>query len=73
MATKDNDSCREKAAEDEPIFTLRAQDKLAPTLVELWANHAERRGAPPEKVAEARGCAAAMRAWQRENPSKWPD
>jgi len=38
MATKTNDPCREKAGEDEPIFTLRAQDLTADLLVHLWAD-----------------------------------
>lgn len=38
MATKTNDPCRDKAADDEPIFTLRAQDLTADLFVELWAD-----------------------------------
>jgi len=36
MATKAHDPCREKAADDEPIFTLRAQDISAPLVVLFW-------------------------------------
>ena len=46
--------CLGKAADDEPVFILRAQDKCAPQHVREWANHAELRGASTEKVAEAR-------------------
>lgn len=28
--------CHGKAADDEPLFTLRAKDPIAPYLVELW-------------------------------------
>jgi hypothetical protein len=46
MATKHTDTCLQKAADDEPIFVLRAQDELAFDLVRLWAlrfkrNHEE--------------------------------
>jgi hypothetical protein len=37
MATKHTDKCLEKAADDEPIFVLRAQDKLAANTVRHWA------------------------------------
>ncbi len=41
MATKEQgDSCYEKAAPDEPIFVLRAQDFLAPEIVREWAYRA---------------------------------
>lgn len=37
MATKYTDTCLQKAADDEPIFVLRAQDLLAPGVVRHWA------------------------------------
>lgn len=58
-----SDSCLSKAGDDEPIFVLRAQDKFAPALVELWAILVE--AANPnaaDKVAEARRLAQAMAA-----------
>ncbi len=73
MGFKHNDKCLEKAGDDEPIFVLRSTDKLAPRVVRHWAWHAEAVGAPAEKVAEARGLADLMEAWQRENYSKFPD
>jgi len=33
----DPHSCLNKAADDEPIFVLRAQDLLAPELIANWA------------------------------------
>lgn len=39
MGTKANPGtygCHGKAADDEPLFTLRAKDPIAPHLVELW-------------------------------------
>lgn len=48
---------------DEPLFILRAQDRFADEIVDLWADRAELAGSPPEMVAEARGLAEKMRRW----------
>lgn len=66
----DPNSCLNKAADDEPVFVLRAQDACAPTHVRDWAEHAELRGCDPAKVAEARALADAMEAWPTR---KMPD
>lgn len=80
MATKHTDECLQKAGDDEPIFVLRAQDKLAPGIVRLWAamvvrEHME--GAPGElpegKITEALKLALLMERWQRDRGSKVPD
>jgi len=55
---------------DEPLFTLRARDLLAPSLVELWADTAEKHGVNAEKVEEARRHFDAMVAWPE---SRLPD
>jgi len=63
VGTKNNPSqfdCYANAEPDEPMFVLLARDEKAPGLVEEWAN---RRGKNDAKAAEARACAAAMRAW----------
>lgn len=73
MAYKGHEGCYDRAGEDEPIFTLRAQDVLAPLLVETWAKMARLLGAPVHKVAEALFCASEMREWQQKNHSKVPD
>ena len=65
--------CLGKAAVDEPVFVLRAQDKLAPVLVEEWASLAELHGTPPAKVIGARQLAREMRNWQKNNKAKYPD
>jgi hypothetical protein len=52
-------SCLNKAADDEPVFVIRAQDSLAPVIVRRWAAHAEGLGVDPAKVAEARVWATA--------------
>jgi hypothetical protein len=49
------------------MFVLLARDEKAPVLVEAWADAAERSGSSPAKVAEARQCAANMRAWRETN------
>ena len=59
-----------RASNDEPLFILRAADKLAPEIVTQWATAAATVGSPPEKVREALGLAQRMRDWQRRNPSK---
>jgi hypothetical protein len=73
MATKHNDTCLRNAADDEPIFVLRAHDQVAPACVRHWAALAEALRAPADKVAEARALADAMKAWQAEHGCKVPD
>lgn len=69
MGTKENPGdfdCYDAAEPDEPMFILLARDRFAPILVEDWADERERRGrSDPAKIAEARECAEAMRAWQK--------
>lgn len=74
--------CLGKAADDEPVFILRAKDKLAPEVVEFWAgkleaamytNGASNPMRDSAKLKEARSCAHLMRAWQAMNGSKVPD
>lgn len=63
----------EKADLDEPLFVLRAQDKLAPLVVDLYALSASREHVLPEKVASTHRCAAEMRRWQELHGAKLPD
>lgn len=58
-----NEGCLGKAAHDEEIFVLRAQDRMAPALIDLWADALEMAGGNPEKIQEARECAVRMRLW----------
>jgi hypothetical protein len=51
----------------EPVFTLRANDKMAASFVQLWADIAEVHGGDPEKVISAKSKAEAMRRWQEEH------
>lgn len=69
MGTKANPGkfdCYAKAEPDEPIFTLRAKDKHAPTLVWLWAVLRELDGEPAEVVEEARECCLGMMRWAHD-------
>ena len=62
-----------KIPEDEPVFLLRAQDKVAPEVVEDWAIAARNAGADPEIVNHAFAHAQLMRKWQTEHGCKVPD
>lgn len=48
---------------EEPIFTLRGRDALAPGVVEFWCALATGFGTPAHKLAEARALAEKMRSW----------
>lgn len=62
--------CLGKAAMDETLFVLKSTDKLAPPIIELWANLADLHGAPEEKVIGAISDARAMESWPVR---KFPD
>jgi hypothetical protein len=63
------------ALHGEPIFVLRAADKIAPSLVLAWANDASRHDVPLAKSGGAQKIAYDMLAWQMANPAsvKVPD
>lgn len=63
------------ALEGEPIFVLRAQDKIAPSLVRAWADDAARHDADPIKSIGALKICNEMIVWQIANPGrvKLPD
>lgn len=62
-----------EVGDDEPFFILRAQDVLAPQVVELWALSATMIHANTPKISNARTIAASMRDWQLRHGSKVPD
>ena len=62
-----------KIPEDEPVFMLRAQDAVAPGVVEAWALAAHNAGADAGIVQHAYEHAQLMRKWQAEHGSKVPD
>jgi hypothetical protein len=39
MELKDPNSCLNRAEDDEPIFVIRANDELAPSIVRNWCAH----------------------------------
>lgn len=56
--------------DDEPVFILRAQDRVAPATVRFWARRAAEMFADPAMVQNARDQADAMEAWAKK---KLPD
>jgi hypothetical protein len=62
--------CISKAADNEPLFVLRAQDMLAPELVREWAVRAAEHECSVAKVNEAFALADKMEAWPNR---KFPD
>jgi hypothetical protein len=67
MGTKNDPGkfdCHAAAAPDEPIFTLRSTDPLAPILVDLWASMRERERGDDPKAREAREVSTAMRRYR---------
>ena len=71
--------CLGKAADDEPIFILRSQDRFAPMIVRLWADLVRitcvsaSRGTPMKKLEEACNLADQMQDWGNQNGTKIPD
>ena len=64
----DPESTWNRAAEDEPLFVIRAKDKLSASMVRQWAEAAAMTGAhEPEKIQEARELAEIMESWRQEN------
>ena len=59
-----------RAALDEPVFILRAQDILAPRVVVRWAHLAEQAGTGQAKVRAALEVAKQMADWQANNPHR---
>lgn len=65
-STKHNSICLQRAADDEPIFVLRAKDPTAPEIVEEWC--AKNNDLQPiEKVGGAMLLADKMRDWRIAN------
>ena len=62
-----------RAADDEPLFVLRAKDRVAPAAVRDWAERARKVGAPEARWSEAMDCARRMEAWAKVHGSKDPD
>lgn len=59
-------SCLNKAASDEPVFVLRAKDRVAAMAVLHWATMAEGIH-EQERIDEARMLAQTMVEWRNRN------
>ncbi len=62
-----------KIAADEPVFLLRGQDVVAPTVVRYWAKCAIKVGASPDITMAAFKQAKNMEDWQQKHGRKVPD
>lgn len=62
-----------KIPEDEPVFLLRGQDPIAPTLLLDWSNRIRAIGGDPQIADLAREQARRMIIWQQKNGFKIPD
>jgi hypothetical protein len=68
-------SCLTRAADNEPLFVLRANDENAPKVVRLWAQmYRDSKGtqitaAQYEKYIEALRIAQLMEIWKKAFPS----
>jgi len=60
-----------RAADDEPLFVLRAQDVTAPAVIRMWCEiNFFNPNCAPERLKEARLLALAMEQWPNR---KLPD
>lgn len=62
-----------KIGEDEPVFLLRASDKMAPQTVREWARLQKLAGNKDKAVQVALDWAETMEYWQLENGCKLAD
>jgi hypothetical protein len=70
---RDPNSCLGKAADDEPVFLLRAHDVAAPAVIEYWVGKriALNKNAPDDpKIIESLDIANKMREWQARERNK---
>jgi hypothetical protein len=62
-------SCLNKAADDEPVFVLRAKDPIAAEVVRDWAERAFGKH-EDDKIDDANQLATQMERWRRVNVDK---
>lgn len=72
MAAWDSAETLVKVEDGEPYFLLRAQDVLAPLIVDEWCRLARLNGVLEIKVQAAQRVARAMEAWDHHR-QKLPD
>lgn len=63
MAQWDSAETLARVEDGEPYFVLRAQDVLAPLVVDEWCRLARLNGVPEDKIAAASRVARCMEAW----------
>lgn len=59
--------------EDEPVFLLRANDRLSPKLLLMWAMELRLLGGDPAMAENAENHAQKMIQWQKDHNCKTPD
>lgn len=64
----DPSSCLNTAAEDEPLFVLRANDELAPEIIRVWITRSIIRSMHLRRLEEAELLAQKMEAWKLAHP-----
>lgn len=62
-----------KIAANEPVFLLRAKDKLAPELMHYWARRLSEEGGDTRMAAMVHKHAELAKEWQKKNGCKLPD
>lgn len=62
-----------KIAEDEPVFILRAKDKLAPEVMNYWVYRLRESGGDESMAKMVEKHAKLAMEWQKKNGCKLPD
>lgn len=65
--------CLGRAAEDEPVFVLRAADVTFMRVLEYWRAEAEVEGVSADKLSGAQRVQAAAARWRQQHTVKVPD
>lgn len=66
-------TCGTSIKDNEPVFILRAQDKLAPETLMFWAAKLKESGGDIHTANNIIKWAEKMRIWQLQNGAKVPD
>lgn len=72
-AAAKGEGCLGRADDDEPVFVLRAKDKLATEAIGEWIDRAHFYGVNTKKIHAALDDISAMNDWQLRNGTKLPD
>lgn len=67
MENTTDSGCLVGAAEDEPVFVLRAKDKLMPYAINYWCNTAKEMGLHADKVEDAADAGLEAVEWRLVN------